>query len=251
MTDVQPSIDVRQEDGFKTDAEKLRAAMAHGDRFSKAGKIDTREEANELADAIKGIRVAVKDVHEHRLERTAQLRADTTAINVHYNELAAQAEAAEEALKDMGIQWKQREERRVQEEARAEQARIQAEAEAKAAEAAEAAAAAAEDPDDAEMAEYAQEARTEAAAAAEAPPAPPPPVPNARGSFGSLSGRKEYSWEVSAEGEIPAEYMTVDAPRVKGAIASERKAAKEQGRPFNLELIPGIRIWERETGVSR
>jgi hypothetical protein len=160
-----------------------------------------------------------------------------------------------EALKAKGLAWRRAEEAREQERIRQENERKQKEAEAAAADAAEAAKLAEAEPENAEARELADETRQEAAAAAVAPPAVAAPVPRqVRGAHGALGSRTVYRWELVDKAQVlekAPELLTIDGAAVKGRIDSEKAAAKEQQRPFNLELIPGVAIVADEIGVSR
>jgi len=249
---VAPLLDVREEEEFKRDAVSVEKALSYAHPLASEEPIADQDEANRVADAVRGLANVRVSAKEHRLALTAPYRATTDAVNTDYAELLSPLEAAEAALKDRGLAWQKALEARAREEARRKAEEQEREAEAKALEAQEAAEAAAADPDDEEMRQFAEETREDAAAAAVAPPprvnAPPR---QSRGAFGKLGTRKVYRYEVIDAAMVPAELKVVDGGLVKARIKAEAQQAKESGQPFNVEIIPGIRIWPEDVAVSR
>ena len=251
-TEVEVLVNVRELYMFQEDTREVEAALIHARRFATAEPIKNRQEAGELADAIRGLNITRKAAEERKLKATAPYRATTAAFNAEYKELLSTIDAAEAALKRKGVAFVQAERKRVADEQRAEKERIEKEAEAKAADAQAAAELAEDEPENPEAQKLAGEAHRDAAEAAVVPPpretAPPKQL---RGDFGGLGTTISYKHEVVDQSLLPREYLTVNGKAVKAAINGERAMAKAQGRDFNLQLVPGVRIWPDESGVSR
>lgn len=251
--EVKPLLDVRELQSFQLDQEAIHKALAAALPFTKEGTFKNRDEAGAASDAIKALRQARTDAEKQKLTTTAEWRASTDHVNGNYNELLNPVKAAEDALKRKGLAWKKEEEAKERERVRQEEEKRQKEAEAKAQEALEAAELAAEEADNPEAQELADETRQEAAAAAvAAAPSAPREAPKAvRGAFSSLHGRTDWRFEVTAPAEVPDIYKTIDPTSVKAAIDIEVAAAKAERREVNVDLIPGVRVFPHESGVSR
>lgn len=249
---IQPLLDVRENEGFQGDERDVAAALIYARPYAQAESFKTRQEANGAADAIKGLKDTVKAADERRKEIGAPYLATTKHINAQYTELLAQANAAIDVLTKKGLAFARAEREEAARKQREEQERIDREAEKKAEEAQAAAELANEEPESSEAQQLAAEAHREAAAAAVATPhrsvTPPKQL---RGDFASLGSRTEYRHEVVDPALVPAEHMTVNEKSVKAAIRAEKAVARAQNRDFNLQLIPGVRIWPEESGVSR
>ncbi len=252
MSEAQPLIAIHEDPTFLDDKRDIEAALIFARRFATKEPFKTREDAGKAADAIKDLSGARKAADAHRLERTAVWRASTDHVNSNYNELVSQAGAAEQALKRKVLAFRRAEEERIAKERREEEARLHREAEEKAEEAQAAAELAAEEPTP-EAQELVAETHQEAARAAVATtPAPAPALPKqVRGSFGSLGSQTLVKHEVVDVSKLPPEHTTFNDKTIKAAIKGEKAMAKAEGRPINLELIPGVRIWTEESGISR
>lgn len=253
---VEPLIDARTTDAFVEAQQDLARALAAAEPFAGDGEFKSREEAGQAADVVRDLRHAIKACDEARKALTEPYRITTNAANSHFNELMATPKAAEEAIKRKGHAWNKARQAEAQEAARQEAERQQKEAEDAIADKQAAEALAEEEPENPEARELADEAgkRAAAAAAAPAPVARTAEHRRSRGALGAIGSRKVYKWEVADQGVVVAqapELLTIDAPAVKGRIDAEKAAAKEQDRPFNLELIPGIRIWVDEVPVGQ
>jgi hypothetical protein len=248
---VEPLVNVKELETFREDQGAVERALAHARRFASKEPFKDRKEAGEAADAIKALGNVRRDAEERKLGITAEWRASTNAVNTEYKELLSLIGAAEQALKQKGLAFKKAEEARVVEQRRQEQARLDREAEAAAKEA-QAAAEVAADDDDPELQQLAEDTRREAAAAAVATPPPPmAPPKQVRGGFASLGSRTIYKHEIVDGALVPARNKVVSDASIKADIAAEKAAAKAENRAFNLELIPGVRIYSEEIPVSR
>lgn len=248
---VTPLVDVRETEEFKEHAEAVEKALTYANRFASDSPIGTQEEANEVADAVRGLATVRKDAHATRLAATALYRATTESINADYNELVAETDAAEKALKDKGLAWQRAEEARAREKAKKRQEQIDREAEEKLKEMQEAAELAAEDEDDEELQQLADETRQEAAAAAAAPPVQPIQPPKAaRGSFGRLGKRTVYRFDVTDEAAVPDSFKVIDGGLIKARIKAEADSVKANpGSAFSLQ-IPGVSIFTEDVPIS-
>jgi hypothetical protein len=246
----EPLIDVKESEVFLEDKASVEKALEYARRFARGGSFKSRQEAGEAADAIKGLNNVRRDAEERKLQITAEWRASTNAVNVEYKELLSSISAAEGALKQKGLAFKQAEQARIAEQQRQEQARLDREAEAAAKEAQAAAEVAAEDSDP-ELQKLADETRQEAAAAAVATPhRPVAPPKQLRGGFASLGSRTVWKSEVTDESQVPDRHKIVDSRSIKAAVDAEARASKAGGRDFKLE-IPGVRIFSEEIAISR
>jgi hypothetical protein len=249
---AEPLMDPREHPIFLEDQASVENALAHARRFATKEPFKDRKEAGEAVDAIKALSNVQRDAEQRKLEITAPWRATTSIFNVHYKELLSSVEAAKSALKQKGLAFKREEDAQIAERRRQERAALDHKAEEAAKEAQAAAELAAEDPGDAEMQELANEARREAAARAVAPPVPIPDAPKqVRGGFSSLGSRTVYKHEVTDAAAVPERNKVISDASLKADIAAERAAAKAENRPFNLNLIPGVRIFPEEIPVSR
>lgn len=247
---VEPLVDVKEHEVFLEDKASVERALEFARRFASGEAFKDRQEAGEAADAIKGLNNVRRDAEARKLQITASWRASTNAVNVEYKELLAPIGAAEGALKQKGLAFKEAEEARITEQRRQEQAELDRRAEAAAQEAQEAAELAAED-DSSEMRDLADEARQQAAAAAVAtPPRPIAPPKQVRGGFASLGSRTVWKFEVTDSAAVPAQHKIIDPRSLKAAVDGEARAAKAEHRDFKLE-IPGVRIFSEEIAISR
>lgn len=241
---------------FAARSEDLARALAAAEPLAKDEPFQTREEAGRASDAVRELGLAIKACDEARLSLTLPYRDTTKAINGPFNELMAQPKAAEAAIKNKGHAWNKARQAEAQEKARQEAERQQKEQEDAIADAQAARELVEEDPEDPEAQKLADEARQRAAAAAAAP-APAARTEEhrrVRGNVGAIGSRIQYKWEVEDKAVVIAEapeLVDVVAPSVKGRIDAEKATAKEQGRAFNLDLIPGIRIWADEIPVRQ
>lgn len=251
MADAAPLIEVKREEAFLLDERDVKAALIHVRRFSGTEPIKTWEEAREVADAIKDLRLVVNAAEDRRKATNAPYEATTRHVNAHYKELLAQPEAAIARLKEKAVAFKKAEEQRERERQRKAQEELDRKAEEAAAEAQAAAEKAAEEPSSQEAKQAAGEAHAAAAQAATATAAPASPPKQVRGNFGAVGTRTEYRFTVTDPSSLPSEFLTVNEKAVKAAIKGERGMAKAQERPFNLELIPGVMITPEEVPVSR
>jgi hypothetical protein len=251
MPKAKPLLEVKQNATFLTDERDVKAALVYVRKFAGADPIKTWEEAGDVADAIKDLRLVIEATEEHRKATKAPYIETGRHIDGHYKELLAQPNAAIGRLKQKAAAFKRAEEEREREQRRKEQERLDREAE----EAAEAAQKAAEkvagDPTDQEARQAAADAHSAAANAAVATAAPVNPPKQVRGGFGAIGTRTDYRHEVTDLSALPAEHLTANDKSIKAAIQGERALAKAQERPFNLELIPGVRITAEEVAVSR
>ncbi len=234
----------------------LQKALANAEPLAKDEPFKDREEAGRASDVVRDLRHAIKACDEARLALTEPYRDTTKSINGPFNELMAKPKAAEEAIKRKGHAWNKARQAEAQEKARQEAERQQKAQEDAIADKRAAEELAAEEPENPEAVELADEAGRAAAAAAAAPA----PVARTeehrrvRGNLGAIGSRTVYKWEVADQAVVVAEapeLLTIDAAAVKGRIDSEKAAAKEQGRPFDLSLIPGVRIWADEIPVGQ
>jgi hypothetical protein len=247
----EPLIDVKSEETFLSDKRDITAALVHVRRFAGADPIKSWEEAGEVADAIKDLRLAVKAADDQRKTTNAPYEATTTHVNGQYKELLTQPNAAIAALKKKAVVFKARKEAEEKERQRKEQERLDREAEERAAEAQKAAEVALCAVANQEAKQKAAEAHAAAAQAATATAAPLSPPKQVRGSFGAVGTRTEYDFEVTDPAALEREFLIFNEKAAKAAIKGERAMAKAQERPFNLQLIPGVTITPKEIDVSR
>lgn len=249
---VEPLLNPRELDSFLRDERDVKAALVYARPFAKDEPIRSRGEAGQVSDAIKGLKDSLKQADKHKLEATEPYRATTKSINDEYGELKSTTSAAIEALERRALGFKRAEEKRLEAEQKAEQDRIDKEAQAKAADAQAAAELAEAEPENPEAQKLAGEMHRDAAAAAVAtPPAPLDPPKQLRGDFSSLGSLVTYQHEVVDFSQLPEEHKAPNDKTLKAAIKGEKAMAKAQRREFNLQLIPGVRIWTKESGVSR
>lgn len=248
---VDPLLDVREHEEFQRDQRDVAAALVYARPYAQTETFKDRQTANGAADAIKGLKNVVKQAEETRKKLGAPYRATTEHINGHYTELGSQAKAAIEVLTKKGLAFQKGEREQVAREQREEKERLDREAEKKAEEAQAAAELANEEPESSEAQQLAAETHREAAAAAVAtPPRSFAPPKQLRGDFAGLGSRTEYRFEVVDAAVVPPEHKIVNEKSIKAAIKGEKAMAKAQERDFNLQLIPGLRIWADEVGVS-
>lgn len=249
---VEPLLNIKEQDGFLEDQMTVSNALAAANRFATRGIFKDRNEAGEAAQAIKDLKLAKRDAESRRLDTTAPYRATTDSVNHEYTELLSPIDAAIKALEDKGLAFLRAEKARADEKRRQEQEEIDRTAE-EAAKAAQKAAEEAAKADDEESRRRAQEARQAAAEAAVATPAPPPDPPKRlRGSAAILSPVVKWHHEVTDVGQLPPELTEVVAKEasIAALVNAEAKTAKAEKRAFNLE-IPGVRIYSKEHGLSR
>jgi hypothetical protein len=247
---AEPLIDVKAAESFLRDERDIKAALVHVRRFAGTDPIKSWEEAGEVADAIKDLRLVVKAAEDQRKDTNAPYEATTAHVNGHYKELLTQPNSAIAALKKMAVTFKEGKEAEERERRREEQERLNREAEAAAAEAQKAAELAAKEASE-DAKQKAAQAYAAAARAATATAAAPSAPKQVRGSFGAVGTRTDYKFVVSDPSAVPAQFLTVNEKAVKAAIKGERVLAKAQERAFNLNLIPGVTITPKEIEVSR
>jgi len=256
---AEPLLDVRQHETFLDDARDVEAVLIGARRFARDGGDPTEpfaseQEGREAADQIKGLKIVREAAEEHRKAIARPYRATNEAIKAEYDELLAQPNAAIDVLTSRALATTQQIEarRRDEEERRREDLRKREEAAArKAVEAAERADA---DPTDSVAVKEAVDARNnwekvgsqlEARKRGEIRPQA------VHGEFASLGSTITYKWDVHDLDALPDEHKTFNKKTIDAAVKGERAMAKAQGREFNLQLIPGVRIWPVERGVSR
>lgn len=245
------TVRVRKIDEFLEDEREVKAALIHARRFAKPQPFADREEAGEAADAIKVLNGARKAAEARKLEVTAEWRANTAAVNAEYKELLSTVGVAESVLKKKGLAFQKAERDAIEAARKAEQERLDKEAEQKAADSQAAAELVTAEPDNPEAKELANEAFQEAAKAAVAvAPEPMAPPKNLRGGYGALGSYVKWKFEVTDPVAVPLEHMVPNEKSIRTAVNAEAQMSKAQGRPFTLE-IPGVRIYPDEIGVSR
>ncbi len=250
MLKPEPLIDIKAEEAFLSDERDIKAALVHVRRFAGTDPIKTWQEAGEVADAIKDLRLVVKAAEDQRKVTNAPYEATVTHNNGHYKELLTQPLAAIAALKKKAVDFKIAKEVEERERQGKEQERLDREAEARAAEAQKAAEAAAKEASE-EAKQKAAEAHAAAARAATATAAPPTPPKQVRGSFGAIGTRTEYTHTVTDASKLDPDLTMPNDKAIKAKINGERQMAKAQNRPFNLDLIPGVTITPKEVPVNR
>lgn len=251
-TKPQPLVDVKSLDSFLEDQMTVSSALAASNHLATDKPFRDRTEAGAAAETIKNLKLVKRDAEERRLDTTAIWRATTDAVNVQYGELLSPIDAAIVALERKGLDFLKEEKAAEEEKQRQEQEEIDRRAEEAAAKAQEAAEEAARAKDE-ESRRKAQEARQAAAAAAVATPVPPrDPPKRLRGAVASLSPKITWHFEVTDVGELAEELTEVVAREtaIKALVDAESKASKAEKRDFNLE-IPGVRIYSKESGISR
>lgn len=261
MSESTPLIDVREDETFLGDERDVKAALVASRRFAQGENVTPEtpfasvEEANEAADAIQGLKLVINGANEHRLSITAPFRAATELVNGQYKELLSTADTAVGVLTKRALATKRERDRREAEAERERREQLQRREEEAAAKAAETARKAEADPTDPAAAQEAAEARRRAASAAAATArreagqdAKPKQL---RGSFASLGSVTDYKWDVFDRSALPAEHTIENKKSIEAAVKAEKAIAKAQGREFNLQLIPGVRIWPEERGASR
>lgn len=259
MLDQQaPLADIREHEDFLGDRRDLEAIEIRSRRFAQAKSVDepfTEQEAGDAADAIKALKDVVKAAEDHRLAFTAPFRATASHANDQVAELLAKPKAAIEVLTKRGLATKRERDRREAEAERKRREELQRREEEAAAKAAEAARRAEAESDNAAAAQEAAEARRRAAAAAAATvrreageDAKPKQV---RGSSASLGSVTDFKWDCYDVAALPDDCTTFNKKVIDAKVKAEKAIAKAQNREFNLKLIPGVRIWPQERGVSR
>jgi hypothetical protein len=261
VSEPKPLIDVREDETFLGDERDVKAALIAARRFAQGDNVtpDTPfasvEEGNEAADAIQSLKQIIKGANDHRLAITEPFRATTELVNGQYKELLSTADTAVGVLTKRALATKRERDRREEEAERKRREELQRREEEAAAKAAETARRAEADPADVAAAREAAEARRRAAEAAAATArresgqdARPKQL---RGSTASLGSVTDYKWDVYDRSALPAEHTVENKKSIEAAVKAEKAMAKAQGREFNLQLIPGVRIWPEERGVSR
>jgi colicin import membrane protein len=251
-------LDVREHEDFLGDRRDTEAAEIRARRFAQADSADTpfsEQEGREVADALKELKDVVKAADENRLKITEPHRDTVQHVNDQYKELLAKPRAAIEVLTKRGLATKRELDRREVEAERERREDLQRREEEAAAKAAEAARKAEADRKDSAAQEAAAEARRQAAQAAAASAqrsagadAKPKQL---RGSFASLGSVTTYKWDVFDLAALPDEHKIENKKSIDAEVKAEEALAKAQNREFNLHLIPGVRIWSEERGVSR
>jgi hypothetical protein len=250
---VQPLIDVRAEESFKGSKRDIEAALIYATRFADKDKPFTdRTEAGEAADAVRDLKDVIDAAEEARKKTNKPYELTVKTNNMHFAELLSKPKAAAEALGKKGLAFQRAEAAAAEEVRRQEKAKRDREAE-EAANEAQAAAELAQEDQTPEAQELADKTRAEAAAAARATAAPPAPAPPKRiaGGHSSQGSRLVFHTEVTNAAAVPDYLKVVSDPAVKARITAEKAAAKAEKRDFNLDLIPGIRIWTEEKPVNR
>jgi hypothetical protein len=251
-------LDVREHDDFLGDLRETQAAEIRARRFAQSDSADTpfsEQEGREVADALKELKDSVKAAEASKLQITKPYRDTVKHVNDQYTELLAKPKAAIEVLTRRGLATKRELDRQQAEAERERREELQRREEEAAAQAAEAARKAEADREDAAAQAAAAEARRKAAQAAAASAqraagadAKPKQL---RGNFASLGSTTTYKWDVFDLDALPDEHKTFNKKSIDAAVKAEKAMAKAQGREFNLQLLPGVRIWPVERGVSR
>ena len=251
MPDVKPLIDVRKNEGFLRAEHDVNKALAHVSRFATAEPISSWEEAGEVADAIKGLKLAVDRTEERRKEINRPYEATTKHVNAQCKELLAQAKAALDVLSRKAVAFKKQKEEDERERQRKEQERLDREAEQRAMEAQKAAELVAKEPTSQEAREASADAHAAAARAATATASPRRTSRQVRGAIGAIGTRTDYPFTVTDRSALPADFLMPNEKAITAAITGERAMAKAQNRAFNLDLIPGVTITPQDVPVRR
>jgi colicin import membrane protein len=259
MSDAaQPLLDIREQEDFKNDERDVKAALIAARRFAQetdASKpFASDPEAEDAADAIKAMKRLRTLAEDHRKEILAPHEETKRHVNGHYKELLSPVNAAIDVLTKRGLAFKRERERKEAEEERRRREALQKqeeEAAQKAQEAAEKAEAEPENPDAQKEAGEAHRIAANAAMATQQRQGEDAKPKQIRGAFGSLGSVTDYKWEVVDLAALPDEHTTFNKKTIDAAVKGEKAMAKAQGREFNLRLIPGVRIWPEERGVSR
>lgn len=248
---VRPLIDVREDERFLGDKRDVEAALLYARPFGQSEEFKDRAEANAGADALRGLKDVVDAAEDQRKEIKAPFKATGEHIDGHYKEVLSSAKAAIPALKEKGVRFLQRERRDREAEEKAERDRLAKEAEEKAAAASEAAKRAEEESQNSDAQKAAAEAHQAAAAAAVATPTARRHPKQLRGDIAAFGTSQTLDWEVVDISKLPPEHLTFNKKTIDAAVKAEKAMAKAQEREPNLQCIPGVRIWIKETGVSR
>jgi hypothetical protein len=248
---VESLIDVREDEQFLGDKRDVEAALIYARRFGQGEEYKDRGEANAGADALKGLKDIVKGAENRRKEIKAPYKATGDHIDGHYKEMLAVAKAAIPALDEKGVRFLQRERKEREAEEKAERDRLAKEAEEKAAAAAEAARKAEAECENFEAQRAAAEAHKAAAAAAVATPTEKKHPKQLRGDVAAFGTSQTLEWEVTDLSQLAEEDLTFNKKSIDAKVKAEKALAKAQDRPVNLQCLPGVRIWIKETGVSR
>jgi hypothetical protein len=248
---VEPLIDVREDEQFLGDKRDVEAALIYARRFGQSPDYKNRGEANAGADALKGLKDVKKAADEGRKKVKAPYEQTGKHIDGHYKEALSPVDAAIAALDAKGVRFLQRERQEREDEEKVERNRLAKEAEEKAAAAAEAARKAEAEQQNSEAQRAAAKAHNEAAAAAVAEPVQKKHPKQLRGDIAAFGTSTTLDWEVTDLSKVPAEHLTFNKKSIDAAVKAEKALAKAQDRDVNLQCIPGVRVWFEETGVSR
>jgi hypothetical protein len=248
---VKPLLDVREEKQFLGDKRDVEAALIRARRFGQSSDYRDRGEANAGADALKALKDVKKAADEGRKKVKAPYEQTGKHIDGHYKEVLSPVDAAIAALDAKGVRFIQRARREREAEEKAERDRLHKEAEEKAAAAAEAARKAEAEQQNSEAQRAAAEAHSEAAKAAVAEPAQKVHPKQLRGDIAAFGTSTTIEWEVTDLSKLEPQHLTFNKKSIDAAAKAEKSLAKAQDRDVNLQAIPGVRIWLKETGVSR
>lgn len=211
---------------------KLATRVAKLLKAAQIAVINSDEMKDNGVDLNKLISTAYKKAEEMRLEEVAPLKQAAEKIDASYRPLKADLKTAQTLIKGKLDVYLDEQERIAAEQAAI--ARRAAEEQAlRDAEAAQAAG----------NAKKADEILTQAVEAPALISVAPAPV--ARGEIGGYSRRSDWTFEVEDISKVPSEFLMVDEKKVKEAI----KTRKEAGTIEQFQ-IPGIRIFEKKTGVT-
>lgn len=248
---VAPLIKVGKDKQFLGDKRDVKAALIYARPYSQAEEYKDRSEANAGADALKGLKDVKKAAEEGRKKLKAPFKATGESIDGHYKEALSPIDAAIAALDRKGVRFLQRERKEREAEEKAERDRLAKVAEEKAAAVAEAARQAEADPQNSEAQRAAAEAHQEAAAAAVAEPVQKVHPKQLRGDLAAFGTSTTLEWEVTDLSQLEPQHLTYNKKSIDAAAKAEKALAKAQDRDVNLQCIPGVRMWIKETGVSR
>jgi hypothetical protein len=248
---VEPLIDVREEEQFLGDKRDVEAALIHARRFGQSPEYKDRGEANAGADALKALKDVKAAADKGRKKVKAPFEQTGKHIDGHYKEALSPVDAAIAALDAKGVRFLQRERKEREAEEKVERDRLNKEAEEKAAAAAEAAKKAEAERQNSEAQRAAAEAHNEAAIAAVAEPVQKKHPKQLRGDLAAFGTNTKLNWKVTDLSQLAPEHLTYNKKSIDAAVKAEKALAKAQDRDVNLQCLSGVTIWIDESGVSR
>lgn len=253
-------LQVKEHEDFLADSRDVQATLINARRFAKDVKdadqpFADHKEAGEAADQLKAMKLVVDNAEAHRKAIKDPYWQTGKAIDAEFKELLAQLRPAIEVLTKRGLAFKRQQDRIADEEEkrrREELRKREEEAVEKAQKAAERAAAETESAEAQQAAARARQVAAQATAATARRESGTDARPKqVRGGWASLSAVTDYKWDCFDVAALPDKCKTFDKKVIDALVKSEKALAKAEGREFNLQLIPGVRIWPKERGVSR